>query len=429
MQTLPLSAREITAWVRLTSIQGLGFARVRDLLTAFGLPEVIFETPRAALADVVGDKLARCLLHSSVEEQERQKAQVRAILHWVSLPSHHWVTLSDPAYPPSLYSLADPPAAIYVEGNLTFLHTPAVAIVGSRHATAQGLAHAEQFGHALSSSGVSVISGLALGIDGAAHCGALSCMVQPGEKHSNEDNGRMQAPWGSTVAVMGTGIDQIYPTRHQALAQRIGIHGALISEYPLGTPARAHNFPRRNRLIAALSQAVLVVEAATQSGSLITARLAAELGRDVLAVPGSIHSPVSKGCHRLIKEGAKLVETIDDIMEELKITSAAHEVGARERYANTSAELLTKVKTSPPSTTKNLEQGKSLRLQSKPSELASLDAPSRSILEALGYDPAALDLLAERTHLSSAALQATLLQLELQGWVHTLPDGRVSRSV
>lgn len=405
MQTLPITVGEIAAWLRLISVRGLGLVRVRDLLSAFGLPEAIFEASRAALAHVVGDALARCLQQPSVEEREAHSAQVRATLEWASKPHHHWVTLSDPLYPPALYALSDPPAVLYVEGHLDYVHTPAVAIVGSRYASAQGLAHAEQFGRALAGKGITVVSGLALGIDGAAHSGALApiehALSPPnigdaGSINSKEDN--LAHGFGSTVAVMGTGIDILYPARHQALAQRIRTHGALVSEYPLGTPARAQNFPRRNRLIAALSQAVLVVEAAIQSGSLITARLANELGREVLAIPGSIHSPVSKGCHQLIKEGAKLVETVEDIMEELQI------------------ELCPSL---------NRTQGK--MLAQTQTAYDALEERLRSVLAALGFDPVSLDVLADRSGLCVATLQVTLLQLELQGWVNVLPGGRVVR--
>ncbi len=442
MQTLPLTVREIAAWLRLMSVQGLKFSIMCDLLAAFGLPEAIFDASHAALTKVLGSALARRLQDTSVE---KHRARAQAIFAWACAPQHHWVTLSDPAYPAALYCLADPPTALYVKGQLQFLHRPAIAIVGSRHASVQGLVHAEQFAQALAARGVTVISGLALGIDGAAHRGALAD-VQYAAGHLGEEeqdaqrhNGTQRL--GSTVAVLGTGIDHLYPTRHRKLAQAISEHGALISEYPLGAPACAYHFPKRNRLIAALSEAVLVVEAAAQSGSLITARLAGELGREVLAIPGSIHSPVSKGCHQLIKEGAKLVESIADIMEELK--GPVYAGCPIKSPCLESPAVLMSPTTSPtdrvqaiPSVTALLdteyagdsEQCDMGAIKARQDlESSMLNEHARTVLNALGYDPVALSVLAERTHLTSATLQATLLELELEGWVSPLPGGRIMR--
>ena len=228
-------------------------------------------------------------------------AQLDAVIAWRELPGNHVVTLDDPAYPPTLLTMPDPPPLLYIKGRLDRLHTRAVALVGSRSATPQGIEDAERFAHELSQAAVTIVSGLALGIDGAAHRGGLEGV-------------------GGTVAVIGTGADLVYPAAHHALAQQIATQGAILSEWPLGTPARAANFPQRNRLIAGLVSGVVIVEAAMRSGSLITARLANEMGRDIFALPGSIHAPLSRGCHRIIKQGAKLVETPDEVLEELVFT-------------------------------------------------------------------------------------------------------------
>lgn len=289
-------ADELAHWLRLASIPGLGASRQRDLLAAFGLPQHIFDAGRSALAAVVGRELADALLAAPDTEA------IERGLAWAQAPGNHILTLADEAYPRSLLDIADPPALLYVKGQPALLQRNGIALVGARSATAQGMANAEAFARALAEQGFAVVSGLALGIDAAAHRGALAAGPEG----------------GGTVAVIGTGIDRIYPARNAELAREIATDGAVVSEFPLGTPPLQHNFPRRNRLIAGLAQGVLVVEAAVNSGSLITARLATESGREVYAIPGSIHSPLSRGCHRLIREGAKLVETAEDIFEELR---------------------------------------------------------------------------------------------------------------
>jgi DNA processing protein len=288
--------RELAAWLHLTLTHGVGPATARDLLAAFGLPEQVRAQSLSSLARVCGQATAQALLADDAERD----AAVAHSLAWAREPGHHVLTLADADYPQSLLQAPDPPPVLFAMGTLAALKRPAVAMVGSRNATAQGQANAEQFAHALSQHGVCVVSGLALGIDAAAHLGALA-----GE--------------GSTIAVVGTGLDIVYPARNRDLAHRIAQHGLIVSEFALGTRALAANFPRRNRIIAGLAQGTLVVEAALQSGSLITARLAGDLGREVLAIPGSIHSPQSRGCHALIKQGAKLVESASDVLEELRL--------------------------------------------------------------------------------------------------------------
>ena len=267
----------LAAWLRLTLIPGIGGETQRRLLAAFGLPDAIFAAGRLAASGIVGGR-ADLLFDFDPSEA------VDHSLAWASQPDHHILTLADSSYPQSLLEIPDPPSVLYIRGNPALLQSPGIAIVGSRNATPQGLKTAESFAQALAGRGFAIISGLALGIDAAAHRGALTTE-------------------GATIAVIGTGADRVYPARNKELALAIARHGTIVSEFPLGTPAIAANFPRRNRIISGLSRGVLVVEAAPESGSLITARLAAEQGREVFAIPGSIHSPVARGCHKLIKQG------------------------------------------------------------------------------------------------------------------------------
>jgi DNA processing protein len=313
---------------------------------------------------------------------------MQATARWLaSSPSNHLLTLADPLYPAGLLAMSDPPPVLYAIGQLDLLARPGLAIVGSRSATRQGEATAEAFAAGLARAGLAIVSGLALGIDAAAHRGALDAA-------------------GGTIAVVGTGADVVYPATNRALTTRIRAQGLVLSELPLGTPAIAFNFPRRNRLIAGLARGVLVVEAALRSGSLITARLAAEQGREVFAIPGSIHSPVAKGCHRLIREGAKLVESVQDILEELRIAPA---VTAAIPAGTTGSAAAA---TDPPS-------------EASPAEPR---APAQqALLDALGHDPASLDALAERTGRPAGELSALLLELELTQDVERLPGDRYQR--
>ncbi len=352
--------QELAAWLRLTLIPGIGGETQRKLLAAFGLPEAVFAADPLALRSIVGDRTDRLL-------QTDNREAVEQALIWQGEPGHHILTLADEAYPRALLEIPDPPSLLYVRGNPAKLLEPGLAIVGSRNATPQGLQTAEVFAKALAGHGLSIVSGLALGIDAAAHRGAL-------------------AAGGSTIAVIGTGIDRLYPARNKELALTIAQQGVIVSEFPLGTPAAAHNFPRRNRIISGLAQGVLVVEAAPESGSLITARLAAEQGREVFAIPGSIHSPVARGCHKLIKQGAKLVETARDILDEL-----GWQEGLRP--------LATEARTEP-------------------------DDP---VLLALGHDPCTLDDLVERCRLSADLLLPRLLDFELAGIIAPLPGNRYQR--
>ncbi len=301
MQSLPKTDDELAAWLRLAMAPGLKPAALRTLLTDFGLPDAVLGQPFATLARSTDAASARAALANPGADFA---GRLDAVLAWRDVPGNALLALDDPAYPPALLSMPDPPPLLYVKGHLSWLHVRSVAVVGSRSATPQGVEDAGRFARALSDAGIVVVSGLALGIDAAAHRGAL-------------------AGQSSTVAVIGTGADVVYPAVHQALAREIADAGAILSEWPLGTPARPSHFPQRNRLIAGLVSGVLIVEAAMRSGSLITARLANEMGRDVFALPGSIHAPLSRGCHRMIKQGAKLVETPEDVLDELGIAGPA----------------------------------------------------------------------------------------------------------
>lgn len=364
----------LASWLRLTQIPGVGGETQRKLLKAFGLPEAIFDAGLSALRGVVGAVLAERLLQLDATAQ----AEIDAALSWAGQPGNHIVTLADSDYPQALLTSDDPPVLLYLKGRVELLNRPGFAIVGSRNATPQGVANAEAFAAALADAGLTIVSGLALGIDAAAHRGALS--VQ--NEHS-----------GSTIAVIGTGANRIYPARNNELARAIAERGVILSEFHLDTPALAANFPRRNRLIAGLAQGCLVVEAAARSGSLITARLAAEAGRDVFAIPGSIHAPLAKGCHQLLKQGAKLVESAQDILEEL-----SRQFPVMLRHNETT-----------------------------PAKGAIIDPIAAQLLAVLGHDPCDIDTLAMRAGLTPDALLAMLLQLELAGHVASLPGGRYQR--
>lgn len=355
--------QEAREWITLSLIPGLGGETYRRLLTAFGLPAQILQTSASRLREVVDVNVAARIADGESPYAEK----LEMALAWLQQPGNGLLTLADKDYPPALLEIADPPPLLYVKGDAARLRQPCMAIVGSRNATPQGLATAESFAQALSESGWCVASGMALGIDGAAHRGALK--------------GR-----AGTIAVVGTGLDVVYPARHRDLAHEIVDQGVMVSEFALGTASIASNFPRRNRIISGLARGVLVVEANLQSGSLITARLAAEQGREVFAIPGSIHAPQSKGCHLLIKQGAKLVDSIHDILEELGSAPT-----------------------------------------SDLSATADVSSEGSLLLEHLGYDVVTVEALIQRSGLTSEQVSAMLLSLELEGKVAGLPGGRYQR--
>jgi DNA processing protein len=352
---------DIAAWIRLLETPGVGRHSARRLLAAFGSPAAVLTSSQAARRSVVDGAVAEALGSASADVE----ARVAGALAWLEAAAPEArgaVPLGDPRYPPALLQTADPPLLLYTQGRCELLLAGSLAVVGSRNPTPQGRENARAFAAHLSHAGMTIVSGLALGIDGAAHAGALE-----GE--------------ASTIAVVGTGLDRVYPRRHLELAHRIAAQGLLVSEYAPGTPPLAENFPIRNRIIAGLTRGTLVVEAALQSGSLITARLAVEAGREVFAIPGSIHSPQSRGCHALIRQGAKLVDRAEDILEELRLPSPA---------APAAPDVAAPAKLDP-------------------------------ILEALGFEPVTLDALVARTGWPAADLNVRLLELELEGRVARLP--------
>ena len=388
---------ELGAWLRLATTPGIGNQTARKLLATFGLPTALFAQPEAVLSQCVSERHARALVTVPPSWPELLE-KTWQWLHASDLAegtARAIITLGDVRYPKKLLDTEDPPLMLYVVGaravvqGQPFAEGRCLAVVGSRNPTAQGADNAYQFAKALGATGLTIVSGLALGVDAAAHEGALA-PIAPDRSLKEGD-----AP--ATIAVVGTGLDRVYPSRHLDLAHRIARHGLLVSEYPLGTPPLAPNFPKRNRIISGLSQGTLVVEAALASGSLITARLATEQGREVFAIPGSIHAPQSRGCHALIKQGAKLVESAQDVLEECRWALPA---------ATSFTAGDTAVGTDEPAAT-------------VPQESA--------LLQAMGYDPVGLDALVNRTGMDAASLQVQLLELELDGVVARLPGALFQR--
>lgn len=368
---------DLEFWLALNRVAGLGPGRAKCLLEHFGGPRPIFDASESALIAQNVSPVARQSLQSppwSGVEGDRS---------WLEGAGHHVVTLADPRYPQRLAEIADPPPVLFVSGSLGILAQPQLAIVGSRNPTAAGRDIAGSFSRAFASTGLVVTSGLALGIDAAAHRGAL-------------DGG------GHTIAVMGSGAGLVYPHQHRTLAREAAAHGAVVTEFGVGTPPRAQNFPRRNRVISGLSLGVLVVEAARKSGSLTTARCALEQGREVFAIPGSIHNPLAKGCHSLIRAGAKLVETVEDVLEEI-----AHQCEVQPTTA--------------PENTWNFD----IASGGNP---IGLDEDYALLLDSMAYDRVTVDTLVGRTGLTAEVVSSMLLILELKGLVAPEPGGFYSRT-
>jgi DNA processing protein len=384
-----MPAQDFEAWFRLLTWPGVTRPVARRLLRALGSPQAVLGAAASQWAAAVSPAAAQAL--STPDPQASVRLQLA--LDWLAgHPARQVLMLGDARYPQPLLHCGDPPLMLFLEGREELLQRPSVAVVGSRQATPQGLAHARQFASVLSHAGVTVVSGLATGIDGAAHEGAL-------------------AGAGSTLAVIGTGPDIVYPRRHGGLWRRIAQDGLVVSEHAPGTPALAHHFPHRNRIIAGLTRGTLVVEATLKSGSLITARLALEGGREVFAVPGSIQSAQSRGCHELIRQGAQLVESAQEILESLGLPSSPTASSAAP--ASTAAAAVS----------------------DEPDEPDAPDAPDvpdastshGRLLRAMGHDPVSLDTLVGRTGDAASVLGARLLELELQGLVARLPGGRFQR--
>ncbi len=409
---------ELRAWIRLGLEPGLGAARIRDLLAVFGMPQDVYAASTGSLARHLDPDLAARMRQPP---DEATAAAIDATLAWLREPGHRLLTLADPDYPARLLELHDPPPMLYLNGRPELLHRPAIAVVGARSATAGGLDNARAFARYLAQRGWCIVSGLASGIDAAAHEGALEAGPEG----------------GGTIAVLGTGIDIVYPARNRALAHRAAQDGLLVSEFPLGARALPFFFPMRNRIVAALSRGVLVVEAARQSGSLITARLASELGREVFAIPGSIHSPLSRGCHALIRQGAKLVESAEDILEELRQSGLwrtpgpggsgpeptapgpgdTPDAGAAPRPAPTRAHL------PPPGSDAGAPPWPAPTRAHAPPPGSDAD----TLLRALGHDPVDVDTLLLRTRWDVARLNVQIGMLEVSGAIERQADGRFLR--
>lgn len=373
---------EIRAWIRLSLEPRLGPVRIRMLLAAIGLPQDIYAQSSSGLSKLLSPELAAQLRQAP---DEAMSTTIEATLAWLSEPAHHLLTLADSHYPANLLALHDPPPLLYLNGNPERLHRPILSVVGARSATTGGRENAQAFARYLAGQGWCIASGLASGIDGAAHEGALQAGPDA----------------GGTIAVLGTGIDLVYPARHRQLAHRIAAAGLLVSEFPLGTRAQPFHFPLRNRVVAALGRGVLVVEAARQSGSLITAQQASEIGREIFAIPGSIHSPLSRGCHALIRQGAKLVESGEDILEELRQSGLMPQEAAL----------------APPRSSSS----------SSPSPDDNLSKDEHALLQALGHDPLSAEALQTRMQWEMPRIHSTLALLELQGRIARQTDNRFQR--
>lgn len=372
---------ETESWLHLLNAPGLGFARISKLITHFGKASEIL-TQSSFPSEFQIPKQAVNHLNKATNDDISNE------LNWLAKPNNNLLTIDDALYPPQLLQSNDPPPGLFVKGNVNVLLLPQLAVVGSRNATQAGLNNTHAFCFDLASKGMVITSGLAAGVDTRAHQAALDAK-------------------GQTIAVMGTGINMIYPKSNKTLAKTIADHGAVISELPFNTPPHAHNFPRRNRIIAGLSLGTLVVEAANKSGTLITARLCMENNRPVLAIPGSIHNPMAKGCHHLIKQGAKLVESAHDIYEELSPSIAMLSDQLNANLNNLNNQSLEKSVHSP-----NIK----------------LSESQQHIFDQLDFHPTSFDAIVEQTGLSSAAIASDLLILELSGVIEKLPGAKYQKT-
>lgn len=420
----------LTAWLQLEYTAKLPLDAVRAWLATLGSAVAILEANVLDLANIAGEAAAVAFKTPNKAAALQRQTYIDAALVWLIDDRYqdvrHILTWDSVDYPAQLLTINDPPLVLFVQGNLLALSQAAIGIVGARNATQQGILNARSFAQALAEKNMTVISGLALGIDAAAHEGALLA--------TNNSY--------STIAVVGTGIDRVYPSSHRDLAHRIATKGAVISEFPVGTPPIAHNFPRRNRLIAGLSRGILVVEAAIRSGSLITARVAGEQGREVLAIPGSIHAPLSKGCHQLIKQGAKLVDSAQDILEEL------HLLTANNNNNNSQLDALQVTNNNPVPNKQSHKQlidaqlqktGKrklplsmalsNLQMQTLSLQKTEWPATNDVVLAAMGHTPMDLDQIVWATALSTGAVLSRLTELELLGDLEVLEGGRYQRLI
>ena len=403
-----MNETERFAWLQLAFTPYVGAESFLILLRYFGSTQAALDAPAEKIAALVRHKQA-AEAWCNAEKRHLAQKSAEAALKWETQDGCRLMLLQDQDFPEMLTQGITAPPVLFLRGDAGLLHKYSAAIVGSRHATPQAMRIAKDFGRALSEKGIPVVSGMASGIDTAAHQGAL----QAG---------------GGTIAVWGTGIDRIYPPSNKSLAYEIAEKGLIVSEFPLDTRPLAGNFPRRNRLIAALSQVTLVVEAALESGSLITAKLAAEMGREVMAVPGSIDNPHSKGCHKLIKDGAKLVECLDDILHEcpgLLQNAAVPSYSINKK--NKKMEKRTAVGEASSEPVLPFSDDLDVRKHSAPANTVAAPTAEDELLDAMGYDPVHPDILAQQTAWAAADVYARLLEYELDGIVAALPGGRYQR--
>ncbi len=388
---------ELQLWIALWRIPGVGPKSFHKLLSNIGDAATVFSSSISRLTQAgISEKLA----HAILDNKTNQESAIPDIEWLKAADIHHIITIQCDEYPELLKRISDPPPLLYVHGKLSLLKDPQIAIVGSRNPTQGGTNNAYEFAKHLGQTGFCITSGLALGIDGNAHNGALE----------------VNAP---TIAVTATGIDRVYPAKHREMAHRIADNGAIVTEFPIGTQPKASNFPRRNRIISGLSYGTLVVEAAQQSGSLITARLAMEQNREVFAIPGSIHNPLARGCHQLIRQGAKLVETAQDILEEMAtVIDVSEHPDDLQISSNTS--------TNRPTSVENR-----IKTNSNPANTENLDSSPNDdqqiILKEMGFDPISIDQLIVRTGIDTASLSASLLMLELQNLIASNGGGTYTR--
>jgi len=370
------TTEELDSWVSLWRVSGVGPKYFQMLLNHFNNPADVFNATSSSLKQAgISQNLANTILDN------KESDSAKPDLEWLNGADNHYIiTINCPEYPRLLKQIDNPPPLLYVHGELSIINDPQLAIVGSRNPTQSGMTSAYDFAKYLAQTGLCITSGLALGIDGSAHQGAL------------DGN-------GPTIAITATGIDRVYPAKHRDLAHKIVESGAIISEFPIGTQPRSGNFPRRNRIISGLAHGTLVVEAALKSGSLITARLASEQGREVFAIPGSIHNPLAKGCHQLIRQGAKLVEMAHDILEEMSAVIDLSEVDQADLEK--------------PSNTYTSEE--------------NIDPEHQILLEKMGYDPIQIDQLVVTTGFKPESIAAMLLMLELQNQVSSNGGGTYTR--
>lgn len=364
-----MNKEDLRSWLALLRLPGIGPMTLQPLLANGQDVRELLNNPPAGIPD----SLRQLLKHPDWQAVDKD-------MHWLAQPDNHLLPVTDPRYPAQLKTIPDPPVALFVHGNPDMLSTPQIAMVGSRNPSVGGARTAHDFARHFAACGLSVTSGMAMGIDAASHQGALAAK-------------------GITIAVTGTGLDRVYPASNRELAHQIADKGVLISEFPPGTPPRPGHFPRRNRIIAGLSLGTLVVEAALKSGSLITAQQALEQSREVFAIPGSIHNPLARGCHLLIRQGAKLVETVNDVLEEL---------------APALSELI---------------ETENIRPQSNQAITSStLDHDYQQLLEAMGFDPISTDSIMERTGIAPENISSMLLLLEMDGQISSEHGGLFTRN-